>query len=148
MDIRAIRTDELEKAINLIWDTFLEFEAPDYSELGVETFRAFISNDAILKELEFFGAFEDGILKGVIATLGERKHICCFFVSAKYHRQGIGKKLWEYIKANSSCSEITVNSSPFAVEIYHKLGFEDTDTEQITDGIIYTPMRFIKQTAD
>ena len=144
MDIRAINTEEHKEATELVWNTFLEFEAPGYSEAGVETFRAFISNDKVLKTLEFFGAFEDGILKGIIATRDERKHICCFFVAAKYHRQGIGRKLWEYIKANSRFSEITVNSSPFAVEIYHRLGFENTDIEQSTDGMRYTPMRFVK----
>lgn len=38
--------------------------------------------------------------------------------------------------------EFTVNSSPYAVEIYRHLGFVPTDTEQITDGIRYTPMRY------
>ena len=33
-----------------------------------------------------------------------------------------------------------VNSSPYAVDVYHKLGFTDTDKEQMTNGIIYTPM--------
>jgi len=144
MDIRAFQIEEHKEAIDLIWNTFLEFEAPDYSETGVETFRAFISNNELLKTLEFFGAFEDGILKGIIATRNERKHICCFFVGAKYHRQGIGRKLWEHVKMNSYFSEITVNSSPFAVEIYHRLGFENTDVEQVTDGMRYTPMRFEK----
>ncbi|EKC59921.1 hypothetical protein LEA_13136, partial [human gut metagenome] len=27
---------------------------------------------------------------------------------------------------------------------YHKLGFVDTDTEQLSDGMRYTPMQFIK----
>ena len=145
MDIRAIDAKEYEEAKNLIWNTFLEFEAPDYSAKGVETFRAFLADDTSLKKLEFFGAFEGGVLKGVIATRNERKHIACFFVCAKYHRQGIGKKLWEYVRQSSGFSEITVNSSPFAVEIYHRLGFENTNTEQITDGVRYTPMRFTKQ---
>ena len=36
----------------------------------------------------------------------------------------------------------TVNSSPYAVEVYRHLGFVPTDTEQLTNGIRYTPMRF------
>lgn len=36
---------------------------------------------------------------------------------------------------------ITVNSSSYAVPIYHKLGFGYTDVEQLTDGIRYTPMK-------
>ena len=37
---------------------------------------------------------------------------------------------------------ITVNSSPYAVPVYHKLGFVDTDVEQISDGMRYTPMKY------
>ena len=58
--------------------------------------------------------------------------------------KGIGKQLWEYLKENSSNGEFTVNSSPFAVPIYHKLGFVDTNTEQLTDGIRYTPMKYVR----
>lgn len=36
----------------------------------------------------------------------------------------------------------TVNSSPYAVEVYRHLGFTPTNTEQLTNGIRYTPMRF------
>ena len=36
----------------------------------------------------------------------------------------------------------TVNSSLYAVEVYRHLGFVPTDTEQLTNGIRYTPMRF------
>ncbi|WP_081998881.1 GNAT family N-acetyltransferase [Robinsoniella peoriensis] len=35
---------------------------------------------------------------------------------------------------------ITVNSSPFAIPVYHKFGFVDTDTEKVTNGLMYTPM--------
>lgn len=38
--------------------------------------------------------------------------------------------------------EFTVNSSPYAVDIYRQLDFVPTDTEQITNGIRYMPMRF------
>lgn len=37
---------------------------------------------------------------------------------------------------------ITVNSSPYAVPVYHKLGFVDMDVEQISDGMRYTPMKY------
>ena len=120
----------------------MQFEAPDYSEEGIQSFRDFIEKKEIANTLEFWGAYDDNELKGVIATREERKHICCFFVKAQYHRQGIGRKLWEYLLENNPNEIITVNSSPYAVPIYHKLGFVDTDAEQLSDGIRYTPMRF------
>lgn len=71
-----------------------------------------------------------------------RKHICCFFVKAQYHRQGIGRKLWEYVLSSSKNNTFTVHSSPYAVPVYRKLGFVDTNTEQSADGMRYTPMKF------
>ena len=40
----------------------------------------------------------------------KRQHICCFFVKAQYQRQGIGRKLWNFLRENSSSKTITVNS--------------------------------------
>lgn len=144
MEIRKIRKAEMATALQLTWETFLQFEAPDYSQQGIDSFYKFISNQEIIDSLEFFGAFDNNTLRGVIATNDNGKHICCFFVSAAYQKQGIGKQLWEYLKENSSNDEFTVNSSPFAVPVYHKLGFVDTNTEQLTDGIRYTPMKYMR----
>lgn len=35
---------------------------------------------------------------------------------------------------------MTVNSSHYAIPIYHRFGFHDTDQEQMQDGIRFTPM--------
>ena len=46
--IRQIRNKvELTAALSLIWETFLQFEAPDYSDEGVKSFRDFIENEDI-----------------------------------------------------------------------------------------------------
>ena len=144
MEIRKIKYAQIDSAVDLIWKTFLQFEAPDYSEEGVQSFRDFIRNKEIIQSLEFFGAYENEELRGVIATKENRKHICCFFVKAQYHRQGIGKKLWEYVLNNSQNLFFTVHSSPYAVPVYHKLGFIDMDSEQLADDIRFTPMKFEK----
>lgn len=142
MDIRKITGSEMTDAEELIWTTFLQFEAPDYCEEGVQSFRNFIENKEIMETLELWGAYENEELKGVLAANENRKHICCFFVKAQYQRQGIGRRLWEYLLNHSSNMVFTVNSSPYAVPVYHKLGFKDMDEEQLTDGMRYTPMRF------
>ena len=143
MEIRQLEPFEIDEAITLIWEVFLQFEAPDYSDEGIQSFKDFIENDEILKTLEFFGAYEQDELKGVIATSENRKHICCFFVKAKYHRQGIGRTLWEYVLNHSERNVFTVNASQYAVPDYLKLGFVETDTEQLADGMRYTPMKFV-----
>ena len=141
MEIRAIASGERAAAIELVWDTFLQFEAPDYPEQGVESFRVFITDDGIFGAVEFFGAFEGGELRGVIAMRERRRHICLFFVPGEHQRRGVGRALWEHVLAISDAAAITVNSSPFAVPVYRKFGFKAVGAEQMTDGIIYTPMR-------
>ena len=142
MEIKKIDQAQMDNAIDLIWTTFLQFEAPDYSDEGIQSFKDFIENKEIINTLEFWGAYDNQKLKGVIATNENRKHIYCFFVEAQYQRQGIGRKLWEYLLENSQKEVITVNSSPYAVPVYHKLGFVDTNTEQLSDGMRYTPMKY------
>lgn len=35
----------------------------------------------------------------------------------------------------------TVNSSPYAHEVYKHLGFQDTDKEQVIKGLRFMPMK-------
>lgn len=145
MQIRAILPEELPQAQALVWKTFLQFEAPDYSDEGVRTFENSVMHDKeFIAKLRFYGAFEAGQLWGVLATRGDGSHIALFFVDGSRQRQGVGRKLFEAAAANSRAAKITVNSSPYAVEIYHRLGFFDTAPEQTTDGMRYTPMAYHK----
>jgi len=49
MEIRKIGNEQIPDAIALIWTTFSQFEAPDYSDEGVQSFRNFIEDKAILR---------------------------------------------------------------------------------------------------
>lgn len=71
----------------------------------------------------------------MIATRNDGNHIALFFVDGAYHKQGIDRKLFETILINSTANELTVNSSPYAKDVYHRLGFIDSDVEQIVTGI-------------
>ena len=57
--------------------------------------------------------------------------------------QGIGRTLFELALKNNTSGKMTVNSSPYAVEIYRHFGFVNTDVEQVTNGIRFTPMELI-----
>ena len=59
---------------------------------------------------------------------------------AERGRQGTGRALFERVCQDNPFDTMTVNSSPYAVPIYHRLGFTDTDVEQVTNGLRYTPM--------
>lgn len=144
--ITGIGTDNREEALNLVWKTFRQYEALDYSKEGLKTFyQSVIENEAYLNSIQLYGAYDGETLLGVIATRNGGNHIALFFVDGAHHRQGIGRALFQTALKNSTSNEITVNSSPYAIEVYHRLGFADTASEQTTDGMRYTPMVYQKR---
>ena len=70
------------------------------------------------------------------------QHIADFFVKEEYQRKGHGRRLFDTMRCDYENQVFTVNSSPYAVEIYRKLGFMESDNEQIVDGLSFTPMKF------
>ncbi len=139
MEIRKLRISELSEATELILKVFCEFEAPDYTVYGVETFKKFLKNSTKDGSLVFYGEFFEGKLRGVLAV-GKGCHLTMLFVKKEYHRLGIARGLFNYVKERCSKDTITVNSSPYAVEVYRRLGFEATASEKEVDGIRFTPM--------
>lgn len=146
MIIRKVKMSELDDALALVLHVFLEFEAPEYSEEGVKTFKEILSDKDAIQRLEMYGAYLEDKIVGVIATRNNGTHISLFFVDSSYHRQGIGNALFQTLLHNRTISELTVNSSPYAVAVYKRFGFEATDTEQLKDGIRYTPMLYKNKT--
>ena len=141
MKIRKIKKEEMPEALDLVWEVFLEFEAPDYTEDGIKEFKKAIDDKEWVKARDFYGAFnDDNKILGVIATK-DITHIALFFVDGKYHKQGIGTKLYNFIKELNNKDYFTVNSSPYAHEVYKHLGFVDTDKEQSVHGLRFIPMR-------
>lgn len=140
MFIRELKKDEIENSLELALVVFEKFEAPDYSEQGVKEFYRSIHDPEYLSMLRVYGAFEGNDIVGIIATRSNGNHIALFFVSEKYQQHGIGRALFMYACHDNTSGVMTVNSSPFAVPVYHHLGFIDMDTEQVTNGLRYTPM--------
>ena len=135
--VRRMTSSEVEQGLELAWSVFLQFEAPEYGEAGTAAFRAFLRDPEQTEQLDMWGVWKAKELAGMIALMGS--HITLFFVREKYQGQGMGKALFHWV---SSAAEgaLTVNSSPYAVEIYRRLGFLPTGPEQLEDGIRYTPM--------
>ncbi len=143
--IKRIEEYEINDALELVLEVFMEYEAPDYSAEGVESFKSTaVYNKEFIKSIQMYGAYLNEKIVGVIATRNNGNHIALFFVDGEHHRKGIGKLLFQTVLKQSTANEITVNSSPYAQIIYHHLGFEDTDSEQTTDGIRYIPMSYKK----
>ena len=141
MVIREVNKSELNKVTDLVWKVFIDFEADDYSKEGIKTFKDFLHNSQAIEKLKIYGAYINSDLVGIIA-MRNNNHIALFFVDGNYHRQGIGRKLLDEVMKNIKANEITVNSSPYAIEIYCKLGFIPTSGEQLKDGIRFTPMLY------
>lgn len=141
MEIRKIKEEEMNEALNLVWSVFLKYEAPDYKEEGICEFKKTIENKAWIKERDFYGAYdENNRILGVIATK-DKTHIALFFVDGQYHKKGIGRKLYEKVKSLNKEGFFTVNSSPYAHEVYKHLGFIYTDKEQEVNGLKFFPMK-------
>lgn len=134
--------------VKLCIEVFMQYEAPQYTNEGVESFSAFINGTEFRDCLEskdnlFFGCFYRAKLVGVIG-MRNAHHITVCFVDSIFQRKGIGRTLMKYLTDECTARQvkyITVNSSPFGVPFYHSMGFCDTDCEKTDSGIIFTPMK-------
>ena len=141
-NIRKLESFETESALDLVNKVFMEYEAPDYSEEGVEECNKSMRDEEYLSKLCMYGAYANEKLIGVVATRSEGTHIALFFVDSDFQGKGVGRSLFQTVLADCNSNRITVNSSPYAVPIYKKLGFTETDTEQAVNGLRFTPMEY------
>jgi len=148
--IKEVPNKDVKQAIVLASNVFSEFVAPGYLEQGRNSFECYLKNklqevSADLKSgyKKMWAFYQKDKILGVIATQ-DIFHISLMFVDKRYHRKGIARQMFcavlEEIKQNDSATQITVNSSPYAVKVYEHLGFVKTDDEQEKDGIIFIPM--------
>lgn len=139
--VRPLLSPEIPKALDLIWEVFLKFDASYYTEEGIKTFRANLDDKKRTDSLKWYGAFDKGSLAGILA-IGENRHFGAFFVKGEYQGKGYGRMLFETVKKDFDKQEFTVNASPYAVKIYERLGFVPTDKEQTVKGLRFTPMLY------
>lgn len=140
MEIRELCPQDWDAAAALVWQVFQRFEAPEYSQEGVDSFAAFLKDRPGLLALKAWGAWEDGALLGVLAVRAGERHVCLCFVREDWHRRGVGRALWQRFLEEAGPGRVTVNSSPYAVGFYESLGFRAVSGEQVRDGIRFTPM--------
>ena len=139
--VRRLHGEEISAALELTWEVFQQFEASEYTQEGIDFFRASLHDEQRTRTLRFYGAFDGDELAGTLC-MRQPQHIGGFFVRAAYHRRGIGRALFQAMRQDYERQEFTVNSSPYAVEVYRHLGFVPTGVEQTVDGLRFTPMRF------
>jgi GNAT superfamily N-acetyltransferase len=161
MEICELKENDIKEAMELVWEVFSRFEAPEYLQKGIDEFRKFIEPETIVKrmdsgELRLWGCFYSGRIVGVAAAksfeeepfkggLWSGSHVSLLFVKEEYQRRGIARRLFGAVRqACAVAGEITVNSSPYAVEAYKHLGFVPVDDEKTLNGIRFTPMKYVK----
>ena len=145
---RSMRAGDEDAVSELVIRTFNEFIAPGYSSEGIKEFLSGTNPEKFLwrvqqGQLILVAIVEDEIV-GVI-EIRNHDHISLLFVDAEHHRRGIAEGLFQ--EALKSCqdqapglAEVTVNSSPYAVPIYRKLGFQQLQPEQVHKGMRFVPM--------
>lgn len=143
IEIKQLLNNKKDEALLFVKRVYIECKDESYSEQGIETFCNFVDNKEITKSFKVYGAFEDNVLKGLIATDRRKRHINLFFVDKISQGKGIGKKLMSVIMKDNENSYITVNSSRYAVPIYEKIGFIKTEEEKEQDGLKFTPMKLV-----
>lgn len=142
---RRLSDNELEAALSLVWQVFLQYDAPSFGKEGTQEFKRSISDKSWQAELTVYGAFDGGELVGTIASRKNGRHIALFFVRGDHQRRGIGRRLFEALLRDSTSDVITVNAAPPAVAVYQKLGFEPTGDQQSVNGVKFTPMALQRQ---
>lgn len=151
--IRRITGDEVESAMALALEVFLQFEAPDYPPEGVETFKKdLVKNPEYLEKAKqgvcpIYGAFDGDQIVALMGMRSNKTHINLVFTKKEYHRRGIARAIFRYLlkdvlNENPTLEALTLNSSPYGLPFYLAIGFVPLGEEQEINGIRFTPMKY------
>ncbi len=139
---------EENEICDLIIQTFNNYIAHLYPQRGVRHFLRYVKPHLLLQRSHanhfVMVARTQELIVGMI-EVRNCKHISLFYVLKEFQMKGISKELLRRseeicLKTKPDLDQITVNSSPNAVQIYEKLGFSKVGSEQMRNGIIFTPM--------
>ena len=154
--IRRLAEDERQAALDLAWVVFSEYESPDYSAEGTEEFRKCLHDEGYLSGLHYYGAFDGEKLIGEIAIRPDKKHICFFFVDGRYHRRGIGTRMFEELiriaEANKNITQMEldfIEGNTRARALYEKMGFRITGVKpngiRLKDGTMLNEYMMVRE---
>ena len=148
LSYRLMRSGEETAVCDLVSRVFAEFVAPDYTDEGIREFMNYAEPNRMVERSQGnHFALVATLLREIVGVIEVRDHthISLLFVDPRYQRIGIGTELLqrslEICRSHKpALSEITVNSSPYAVPVYRKLGFRERGAEWEVKGIRFVPM--------
>lgn len=150
---RDMRDGEEKAVSQLIQKSFHRFIAHDYKPEGLETFLEETSAEWLarrMREGQLLMVAEGGkdsgetVIVGVI-VLRRGNHVSLFFVGKGWHGKGVGRLLLKEAiqrvrKSHPEVQSITVNSSPYGIGFYEKMGFCRSGPQQYLKGMLVNPM--------
>lgn len=142
LSIRPVRPSEAASISALVRESFVELAAPDWEERAQQRFFAEIEPESLARKIAAAayaaGAFRGDRILGFLlmpspALLGS------LFVHPNSLRQGIATALWESARlrletAFPEVRTVELNSTPYALEFYRKVGFVPISAEFTRDG--------------
>ena len=137
MEIRQLRETEMEAALQLVWEVSVRLKRRSTPRRAwrIPVVSSKPGGDGPATVLWRLGG------RPAYRRAGhERPHISLFFVRREWHRRGVGRALLHAMASAADYPEMTVHSSPYAVEVYRRFGFVPLGGEREENGIRYTPM--------
>ena len=143
VEISRLDLSELSEAKKLVKKVFMTFEAPDYSKEGVAHFLTYLDEELEMElaanQVQVWCGKDAQQIVGLLAVRLPA-HVALLFVDEAYHRQGFAKQLFQEMLSELMPEQVTVNSSPYAVPIYERLGFQIEGNEKTVSGIRFQSM--------
>ena len=148
--VKPMLSSEFASAYELAWESFSSSCKKIFPPEGAESFHDFLYGGKIeekyaVGKFVMFGCYSEGELIGV-GGMRDGSHIALMFTAEKFRRMGVGRIIMKKLIAEAlktGQKKITLNSSPTGINFYKAMGFVETDIEQISEGIIYTPMELV-----
>ena len=150
MKIRHAVVDDASEIKNLVSSLSHYYLADKDSSVLPEWFSATLATSEFEQRLssENFSNFVysvDNVIVGYI-SIKDKSHLYHLFVAENHQGKGISKALWSHATSDTGISVYTVRSSLFAVPIYKRFGFNESEPAAAKDGIGFQPMTLVRYT--
>jgi GNAT superfamily N-acetyltransferase len=148
MMIRPLHTTDIDAVAALLHALALSYIVNESTPEAAAGFIRENNADGIRAYIEagmaYHVAEKDGKIAGFIA-IRDNKHLFHMFVDPAWHRQGIASALWNSAREAAlqagNPGVFTVNASNYALPVYQKLGFVQTEATQCKAGLYFNPMQ-------